>query len=655
MKKITIKKNVWLIYLIWGLIIFATSFFLALLTQGSMSEIKDMQFSWDYSWSFYLKNSFWLWMNISFFAILIIFFSALFNSILIGDVVVIILGLTFTYANWAKMSARTEPVFPNEISMITNFGELSKMINLGQVLLILGGVTTLLGGAIWFHFWLKKRITIAALYQPKKTSKYRFLCEHNFIYRIVLIVPTFILIMMFHNIGNDQATIAKYIANNNYYNNRFNQTQNYRTNSFTFGFLYNSSSEKMEKPAGYSEAAIKKIVDKYNSQAEQSNFDTNAQMKTANINVILSESLADINQANILSEYSYISDPTPFMTSLKKQGYFGHMASPEYGGGTANIEFEVMTSFSRYFVNSYPYQDILPNFKSFPSFASYLDESGYSSEALHSFSKNMYKRDIVYPKIGIDTFLDQTKLKNLKQSNFTYYTSDESLFNNLTSVWMSDKKQFYLTLTMQNHMPYNMDRISPYLYVTKKDGYEITKQQMASMSHYANALRDTDNALKKLNAKVQKQTEPTVVLVFGDHRPGEIFAGGKDNLSLEEHETPYFILTNIPLLNKKLPTVSPNQLIPTLINEMNLPQSGWYNLLTTLQKKIPILTKVGSSMTKSTTDNIVLASTKTVENQQVFQDYQMINYDMYFGKQYAQKHGFFKKAQTSTSNLPSPK
>lgn len=655
MKKFVIKKNVWLIYLLWGIGIFATSFFVALLLQASMSDIKNVQFSFDYAWEFFTKNPFWLWMNIAFLSVLIIFLAALFNSVLISDIVVLILGIMFSYANFQKMTARTEPVFPNEVAMITNFDDLSKMINFGQALLILAGIGIVLALAIFAHIWFKKHFRIKHPFRPNRRFKYRYFWKFNFIYRVIIAIPMVILLVMFKNIGDDHSTFAQFIAANKYYNIRFNQTQNYRANSWLFGFLYNISSEKMAKPAGYSEAAVKKIAEKYNQQATESNALNSSQIPEANINVILSESLADVDQKDIQNEFSFTQEPMPFMNSVKKSGYFGHMTSPEYGGGTANIEFEVMTSFSRSFINSYPYQDILPNFNSFPSFATYLDNDGYSSEALHSFSKNLYKRDIVYPKIGIETFLDQTKLKDLKKSNFTYYTSDQSLFDNLTSIWNSDQKQFYLTVTMQNHMPYNVDRISPYLYVTKNPDYELSKEDMASMSHYANALRDTDNAFKKLNEEVQKQTEPTIVLIFGDHRPGEIFAKSSDDITLQEHETPYFILTNIPLLNKKLPTVSPNQLIPVLMNEMNLPQSGWYNLVTELQKKIPILTKLGSSTKTSYSEDIVLSSNKEITSQQIYKDYAMINYDMYFGKQYAKKYGLFKTAQTSTSRTPKTK
>ncbi|MBA1395207.1 hypothetical protein EQ500_15265, partial [Lactobacillus sp. XV13L] len=131
----------------------------------------------------------------------------------------------------------------------------------------------------------------------------------------------------------------------------------------------------------------------------------------------------------------------------------------EYGGGTANVEFEADTGFSNYFLKNIPYQDILPKKTNFPSLMHYLANYNYHTVAYHPYVGAMYQRPQAYQALGINRFKDQHQLKNLKKSKFGEYYTDNSTYPNIYQQ-QKKTKQLSLVITMQNHMPY-FDNMGP--------------------------------------------------------------------------------------------------------------------------------------------------------------------------------------------------
>lgn len=90
--------------------------------------------------------------------------------------------------------------------------------------------------------------------------------------------------------------------------------------------------------------------------------------------------------------------------------------SPVYGGGTANVEFEMLTglpSNSRV-LSGIIYQEYSSQFKSHSdTIASALKTKGFITYAAHNYLKEFWHRDIVYQKFGFEKFDGLYEMSNI--------------------------------------------------------------------------------------------------------------------------------------------------------------------------------------------------------------------------------------------------
>ena len=122
---------------------------------------------------------------------------------------------------------------------------------------------------------------------------------------------------------------------------------------FKFGFLsgiYGQHIEnRLEEPEGYSSEELIDVLDNVDLSGE----DVGGFGKP-NIIMIFSESFWDIDY---LEEVKFDKTVAPNFNRLKKEGKLINMISPSYGGISANVEYEMLTSGSiKFFTRGYiPY------------------------------------------------------------------------------------------------------------------------------------------------------------------------------------------------------------------------------------------------------------------------------------------------------------
>ena len=99
-------------------------------------------------------------------------------------------------------------------------------------------------------------------------------------------------------------------------------------------------------------------------------------------------------------------DPIPTVRELRS----GSMFSPEFGGMTANIEFEALTGFSNAFLpyGSIPYQQYVRH--KLPSLATFLDSEGYQTQAIHRFGTMVLEPRRRLRRFRLQNFLSEEKL-----------------------------------------------------------------------------------------------------------------------------------------------------------------------------------------------------------------------------------------------------
>ena len=116
----------------------------------------------------------------------------------------------------------------------------------------------------------------------------------------------------------------------------WDQAENYRHNGFVMAFAINLPMANVQAPAGYMIDAIDKIPSK------PMPVGTTHRGKP-DVIVVMSESLWDPTR---LESVKLSADPMPVI----RENQAGSVFSPEFGGLTANVEFEALTGFSNAFL-----------------------------------------------------------------------------------------------------------------------------------------------------------------------------------------------------------------------------------------------------------------------------------------------------------------
>ncbi len=534
------------------------------------------------------------------------FFASIAGSLRIGGVFYSVGIGILGYANYMKMSYRQEPIYPDDLKMVTQFTLLRTMIGNGAFLLAM----LLAIAAIVAVGW--------SIYRSRKLKR-----RQQIFRGIVLILCSLGLVYVSH--FNDSTNLLRKAYNRTALWIPYSQKMNYYNTGFIGGFLYNLRVDAMEKPAGYSKEAVEEIAAKYSALAADTNKTRDSE--APNIVYVMSESFSDPSH---LKGITITGDPLEDYYQVADQTIRGKMLSQNYGGGTANIEFEALTSFSMGLMNpqmTTPYTMLVPKLTQLPSLVSFLKQDGYGATAIHPYDTSMYKRKDVYDVMGFDSFLDQDTMTYTDKIENNPYISDASAYKEVMSV-LSDEAQpqFVHLVTMQTHMPY-VGKYDTLDYQATGDG------NMDSLENYLQDVSYSSTALKEFISELSTLNRRTLVVFWGDHLPGIYSDAIKDqNDTATLHETQFLMVdSDGDFQQQDVAVTSPFYFAPTLLEESQQPTNGFYEMLLTLQEELPAFETgqyyIGGQWQTQLSLN--------KETQAVYDAYQMIQYDVLQGEQYS--------------------
>ena len=323
--------------------------------------------------------------------------------------------------------------------------------------------------------------------------------------------------------------------------------------------------------------------------------------ETPNLIVIMNESFADytsIGKGLDLSE-----DCMPFIHSLTENTIKGTAYVSIFGGNTPNSEYEFLTGNTMGFLPASSVGFNLFVRGNLPSIASELKSQGYETLAMHPYRGTNYRRNLVYPQIGFDTFYtrdDFTQAKYIRS-----YISDDTLAQRIITEFnkheeSTDMPLFSYNVTIQNHGGYfasntrNLD-----LDITVEDAeVDQTKTTL-----YVNLIRESDQMLQNLVNYFEDKEAPTVIVMFGDHQANlgddtyEYLVGNEDEISREErmekYKVPFVIWANYDIPEETIERTSLNYLYSILADRLDFPMTGYQKYLLALSEKIPALCAQG--------------------------------------------------------------
>ncbi|WP_213179878.1 LTA synthase family protein [Enterococcus lactis] len=549
--------------------------------------------------------------------IILIFLIALAGSVPLGSLTYVVTIGVLGFANYMKMSYRQEPIYPDDLKMITEIGLLKDMTGTMLFTVILAAAGTVLGLFCWCMFR-----------SLKKGRRFQLI-------RLTTLLVAIGLLGYISNFNNPDNLLRKA------YNKTalwipYSQKMNYYNTGFIGGFLYNLKVEPMDEPEGYSKAKIKEITEKYQKLADEKN--KAVEEESPNIVFVMSESFSDPSRLNGV-EVS--GEPLADYYEVADQTYSGNMLSQNYGGGTANIEFEALTGFSMALFNAQlttPYTMLVPKMDQLPSIVSALNAQSYQTTAIHPYNTSMYKREDVYQTLGFDQFISERTMTYTDTIENNPYISDESAYKEVMTLLKEEKApQFIHLVTMQTHMPYNgkYDRLGYSAEISDGSGTLDLENYLQDISYSSAALKQFTEELKNLSRR-------TLVVFWGDHLPGiysDTIQAKNDKQTL--HETQFLMFDSKGKLEKQTTQdaiTSPFYFAANLMEQTNQTTNGFYQLLLSLEQELPAFERElyyqNGQWYKEAQFNR--------SQQEIYDEYQLIQYDIVAGKQYSLADGFFE-------------
>lgn len=510
-------------------------------------------------------------------------------------------------ANALKLSYRMEPIYPDDLKMIVEWSMLRDI--LGWILFLLF-ICVVVAMSLTLIYSFYKSIKL-----PLRWQKVRM---------VTLVITALLLVYVSHFNQPDNLLKKAYDRSAKWI--PYSQKMNYYNTGFMGGFLFNLKVDGMEKPADYSKERMNEIISKYEKKAEITN-QKKAEKESPNVIYVMSESFSDPLK---LEGIELSKDPLKTYREVANEGVFkGQMLSQNYGGGTANIEFEALTGFSMGLLNpqmTTPYTMMLPKEKEFPSLVSTLKAQNYQATAIHPYNTSMYKRKDVYQTFGFDQFLDEKTMTHQKKLSKTGYISDESAFKEVLDVLAKeDQPQFIHLVTMQTHMPYS-------------NKYEESDYQLNGFSNgkgienYAQDIAYTSEALKEFIQEVDKLERQTIVVFWGDHLPSIYPDSILDrNEDVTAHLTEFFFHDSRDHSPSMEEIISPFY-FPSLVAQTDgIQTTGFFELLKEVHEFLPAFEKDYYFHDQVWSKELSLPK----EDEAIFKTYELIQYDIVSGEKYS--------------------
>jgi len=607
-----IKKNITQIYTV--LVLFVSSLMLTFVVEFiSRNDIASV-FEFIFYWSFqYLLSTLVIFST----GLLITYIT---NIVEIGVIFNCIFYPVFSLINYYKLDYRSDPVFPWDIFVVSDAANILPEISLSLTLSTVIGII-IIALIIGFVFFMRFFFKIKTGFKRKR---------NRLIGAIVLVAV--VMVGGYFSFFN-----TAFMSYNGISINQWDQAKGYRRAGLIPSFIMNFKYISVEKPEGYSKDSIQGIID----NTEKS--DTQAQ-KTPNVIVIMSEAFTDLNRAENLS---FERPLMPTVDYVRENYLSGYLLVSEFGGGTSNSEFEVLTGYSLAHLPAgcTPYQQfVLGKTDSIPSF---LSSKGYNTVAIHTFGRRFWNRNDVYKRFGFDEFVASDNFFNAQRERG--FISDYELTQRIIEEYenrAADNKPFFnFSVSVQNHTSYKPDEYSIYEQLTLSSD-TATEDTLAKFTTLATGINHSDEALGILIDYFSNVDEPTVIIFFGDHiaKLGggynpyiEIGYYNPDDASAENlfkmFSTPFVAWNNFDDTRESNVRISAYQLLPYVFNKLDIVRPTYYNYL---NEQAQYYKGFARNMYIDQNGNVTYNISE--EAYEYFEKHALLEYDMFSGKKYANEY-----------------
>ncbi|MDA1780006.1 LTA synthase family protein [Bacillus cereus group sp. BY9-3LC] len=579
--------------------------------QVNMSFIEAMNWIYFYNMQFILSV-------VAIYAIYILVYNLIgkvFLSMILTSCTLVILGIV----NYLKLIFRGDPLYPSDFTQIMHMQSVIPMV---------------MDYFSWSYIFVIILSIVACIVAGIYMRRYIQNVKIHLGIRALLVVGSIFVLYAYGNFAN--TFMNKVFQKSGVDFVLWDQNENYASNGFVLGFISNLDTTVMEKPNNYSKENMLQIANDIKQQYS-GNIGNQKKKEKPNIIFVMSESFWDPTKVTNLS---FSEDPVPHLHHYIENFPGGQTISPTFGGNTANVEFEALTSYSMSLLKpgSIPYQQVVINKKEIPSIPTALKKEGYYTSAIHSFGRSFFKRDDVYRVLGFDKFNAADTMENVDIDGD--YISDLAMSKEIIAELEKQKQPTFIhAVTMQNHFPFTEGRFGENL--IEISGLE-NEESKGELETYTEGLRRSDEALQYLIEQLDNLDRPTLLVFFGDHLPslgtnksfykenGYITNEKTPSERLAMAQTPLLMYANFDMPNDNLGVVSPIYFSNLIFDYAGLNKSLFYQFLSEFYKEIPVLR---DELKVDKNGEVINDLTK--KQKEMLEQYKMLQYDLLVGNQYS--------------------
>lgn len=369
---------------------------------------------------------------------------------------------------------------------------------------------------------------------------------------------------------------------------RRNYTPTYSSerNGIVFNILLQTKHMSLDAPDNYDAGMVSESAARFRSEGIES------LREYPNVIVIMNEALSDLS---VYGELETNIPVFPFLDSEEEHMVKGYVYSSVYAGNTAVSEYEFLTGDSNVLFQTMPYATMIKGGTNPQTLVSSLKELGYTAIAIHPYLNSVYRRTTVYNVLGFDKMLfidDMEGLEYLRR-----FATDASQYRTIYQLFEQKEETerlFVFNVTVQNHGDYDFDTdefTEPIILTQYPGEYKKAEQ-------YLSCVHESDRAFQELTEYFSNVSEPTVILMFGDHQPEleKSFyervadsSGGDNTQRGSQYLVPYIVWANYELGETPCELTSLNYLQAVFMDVAGLPLTGYQQYLLEMQKEYPVI------------------------------------------------------------------
>ena len=477
--------------------------------------------------------------------------------------------LAWSWAEYWKLMARSEPIYAEDLTLIREAAKMSGQYvsftwQIGLSLVLVVGTVT------FFALFGRRRL-------------------HHLPVRLVLVAALATACYgLYTGVYTDDTRYSAYEVAEGF--NQWNSRDRYLCTGSLYPFIHTIPSAFHTAPEGYSAKEAAALLAEY----EESEIPED---KKVSVVCVMLEAMADF------SKYTDVitgEDPYAVMHQLQAESYSGELVTNIFAGGTFDTERCVLTGFPALGTFRVPSW----------SYARYFEQQGYLLDGAHAGHASFYSREVVNANLGFSSYRFE---ENYYWSFMEGIPWDSVFFPDLTEVCLEDMEQgplFSYNVSYQNHGPYSTDTANFEREYVPEGAVDTETWYM--LNNYLAGVESTWNYIREMVDAFAASEEPIVLVLFGDHKPwmGDQNSGydalGIDlNVSTLEgfcnyYTTDYLIWANDAAREKtggsfegEGPRISGCYLMNLLFEQCGWDGPAWLKQSNEVRELLPVVTSVG--------------------------------------------------------------